>query len=159
MDDLKNNDEFVSTFIEASRIAAKNHQKEKLDALRNAVANVAMGCSIDDSKSELFLRFVDELTVLHLKSLTAFRDHDSKTYPQSRIRTSKREIVTRLQELLPGLQSEEALAEIVVDDLCSRGLLFWNRSGGGTYIKQGMNQVADMGAEFLKFITQPSSGT
>ena len=153
-EDLSNNDEFVSAFIQVSVIAVKNHQKEKLDALRNAVVNVAMGHSPEDSKRELFLRFVDDLTVLHLEALVAFRNHDRRMHGRSHVRTSISEIAARLQELVPNLQSQSALAEIVVNDLCQCGLLFWNRSGGATRLA-GLNQVADLGIEFLDFISQP----
>jgi hypothetical protein len=155
-DALANNEEFVSTVMQASTIAMKNHQQEKIEALHNAVVNVALGQSPKDSRRELFLRFVDDFTALHLRALKAFKDHDLQTYPHSRIRTSMREIVLRLQELLPDLQAQEGLAEIVTDDLCRNGLLFWNRSGGVTYIQTGMNQVADLGDEFLKFISEGS---
>ena len=63
IDDLASNDVFVSTITQATTIALRNHRKEKLDALRNAVLNTAIGRSPDDSKRELFLNFVDVFTV------------------------------------------------------------------------------------------------
>jgi hypothetical protein len=69
IDDLRENEEFVSTVVQACHIAARSHQREKADALRNAVLNAAIGAAPEDSKREMFLEFVDTFTVWHLKVL------------------------------------------------------------------------------------------
>src|ERR1700746_1500548 len=40
---LAKNDAFISAFAQATQAALKTHQPEKIDALRNAVLNVALG--------------------------------------------------------------------------------------------------------------------
>lgn len=154
--DLRDDEKFVSAVIQALTIAIKNHQQEKLEALHNAVINVALGTAPEDSKRELFLRLVDDFTILHLRALAVFRNHDTEHRGRSHIRTSVREIAGRLRELLPELREQEALAELVVDDLCRSGVLFWYRDGIGPPIA-GLNQVTALGDEFMKFISVPVS--
>jgi hypothetical protein len=45
---LKDNEMFVTVFMHATQIAIRNHQREKIEALRNAVINVALGRAPDE---------------------------------------------------------------------------------------------------------------
>src|SRR2546428_6257956 len=45
---LKDRPEFVTAFLQATQVALRTHEAEKLEALRNAVENVARGQSPDD---------------------------------------------------------------------------------------------------------------
>ena len=53
-EDLQNNEAFISTVLQASQIAQRNHQQEKIDALRNAVLNSALPSAPDDSRQQMF---------------------------------------------------------------------------------------------------------
>ncbi|MGA8596311.1 MAG: hypothetical protein WB676_16490 [Bryobacteraceae bacterium] len=66
---LANNDHFVSATVQATQVALRTHQQEKLDALRNAVLNTAVGNAPNDSLQTIFLNLVDRLTPLHLTLL------------------------------------------------------------------------------------------
>jgi len=65
---------FITAVVEATNAALKTHEREKLGALRNAVANSPLPGAPDDSTQLLFLRFVDELTAAHLKILAVLND-------------------------------------------------------------------------------------
>ena len=52
---LASSEEFNSAFVQAAQIAVRTHRKEKLDALRNAVLNVALGREPDGNRQEQFL--------------------------------------------------------------------------------------------------------
>src|SRR5690606_26652153 len=67
---LAKSDVFVTVLLNAISIAIKNHQKEKIEALRNAVLNAAIGIDIDENMQMILLRYVEALTPLHLKLLT-----------------------------------------------------------------------------------------
>ncbi len=41
-EDLANDERFISAMVQATQAALRTHQQEKLDALRNAVLNVAL---------------------------------------------------------------------------------------------------------------------
>lgn len=62
---LEANDQFVSSVLQASRIAVNTHRDEKLLPLRNALVNLAVGERQTDLVSARFLRFVDEFEPEH----------------------------------------------------------------------------------------------
>lgn len=64
---LSNNSEFISVFLQASNIAIRTHNKEKLKALNAAVKNSILRKDLDESKKMIFLRLVDQMTPLHIK--------------------------------------------------------------------------------------------
>lgn len=51
-----------------------SRDRDKRDALRNAVLNAALGASGDDVQQDLFLRLVDRFTVWHIRLLKVFED-------------------------------------------------------------------------------------
>ena len=61
---LRNNEKFITTLIHASSAALRNHQVEKLEALKNAVYN-SVATNIDENKALLFTRIIDEITPVH----------------------------------------------------------------------------------------------
>lgn len=72
-ENLSNNEVFVTAALHANQIAQRTHQEEKLLALRNAIQNSAFS-NIDENIQLMFLRFIDELSPLHLKILNYFED-------------------------------------------------------------------------------------
>ena len=69
IDDLANNEQFISILLYTSQIAIKNHQKEKITALKVALLNTARNEELSDDQQFIFLRLLDEFTVLHIKIL------------------------------------------------------------------------------------------
>src|SRR6185503_115397 len=65
LSDLQRNEAFVTTLVQASDFAVRNHQGEKIQALRNAVVNSALGVNIDDDLQLTFIRYINELTPSH----------------------------------------------------------------------------------------------
>ncbi|MDJ0514922.1 MAG: hypothetical protein QNJ74_01250 [Trichodesmium sp. MO_231.B1] len=61
------NPTFQTTFKKAIRIAECEHQQEKLEALRNGVLNSAIPNSFKDDIQAIFLRWIDEFTVSHIR--------------------------------------------------------------------------------------------
>jgi hypothetical protein len=70
---LVDNETFISATIQASRAALSTHQAEKRAALRNALLNTALERASDDDQILLFLRYVEELTIWHIRFLQLFR--------------------------------------------------------------------------------------
>jgi hypothetical protein len=77
LDQLQSDERFISVLVQASQVAMRNHQQEKIQALRHAVSNSASGIKIEDDLQLLFIRFVDELTPSHFSLLRFFRDHET----------------------------------------------------------------------------------
>src|ERR1700722_8641479 len=64
---LQSDEAFVDVVAQATHIAMRNHQEEKREALRNAIANSALQQTPDESKRQMFLQYIDMFTVWHLK--------------------------------------------------------------------------------------------
>jgi hypothetical protein len=156
IDDLATNDQFISTVTQASVIALRNHRKEKIDALRNTVLNTAIGQSPEDSKREMFVNLVDLFTVEHLRVLHILHERDgSDEYIQARAKTNITGIAEMAVKEIPPLRGQPALATVIVDELCRRGLLHWTPDGVVTFRERGETLVTDLGIEFLTFISDP----
>ncbi len=155
IDDLAGNEEFISAVLQASTSALRNHQEEKIEALRNAVLNSALGQSPEDAKREMFLAFVDQFTVWHLRTLHELSKSARHLGHGIVPKTSIDEIAKVAMERVPGLRGQQALAETVVEDLCRKGLIFWSGGAYSTFIPLGTQQVSELGQEFLRFISEP----
>ena len=66
---LSNNESFLTFVLKATSIALRNHQKEKLEALRNAIINSVLPSSANDDMKLIFINLVDQLEVPHLRLL------------------------------------------------------------------------------------------
>ncbi|MBL8823790.1 MAG: hypothetical protein JNJ77_14470 [Planctomycetia bacterium] len=62
-------EKFVSVLLHATHVAIRNHQAEKLLALKTVVLNTAKGIDLNADLELLFIRYVDELSPSHLKVL------------------------------------------------------------------------------------------
>lgn len=66
-ENLAKNEEFLSVCVQASYIAMRTHQDDKLKSLLNAVKNTAKEALGNEAKRMLFLRIIDEMTELHIR--------------------------------------------------------------------------------------------
>ena len=139
---LADSDAFQSAFAQATTAALKTHQKEKLEALRNAVLNVAVGTSLSDDLQTLFINLVDGFTPQHLLALD-YLEH-------------------RNQALWAKLSPHRDLIDQAVTDLNSRGMIKDTRP----YAARGRDtpeplisspwEISGMGKQFLTFIKSPN---
>jgi len=58
IDNLKDNEQFISVLLYATNIAMRTHQKEKIEALRNAVINSATDLPLEDDIQFIFLNLI-----------------------------------------------------------------------------------------------------
>jgi hypothetical protein len=66
---LPNNQKFITIVTQAMVISLRNHQKEKLDALQNAILNAATSDDSDIDLELMFLNYIDIFTPSHLEVL------------------------------------------------------------------------------------------
>ncbi len=149
IEDLQSNEQFISATMYASQLALRTHQESKLEALRNAVVNVAKGQAPEEAVQQLFLNFVDSLTEVHLRILKAFQ---SPTPPSG---MSVGGLSNVLENSLPDLMGRQAIYDQFWKDLYSRGLvntegLHVTMSGDGLAQKR----TTDLGDAFLDFISE-----
>lgn len=84
---LQSDEHFISIVMQATTIAMRNHQEEKLRALKNAIINSAIPSEAKEDLYLIFVRFIDELTPIHVKLLSFLVQEevvlqDLKSYPQ-----------------------------------------------------------------------------
>lgn len=77
-EELWTDERFVSFSWEASLIAIKNHRKEKIFFLQQAIISTASISSIQEDEAFQFLRYIDELTVTHLKIISCLNANPDK---------------------------------------------------------------------------------
>jgi hypothetical protein len=106
VDNLAQHEALVSAIIQATRAAISTHQSEKLEALRNAVLNVALSKTADEEKQIFFLNLIEAFSATHLEILRLFANR--ATFPASR-----RE----------ELRVRRAVTDPMVNDLNNQGLL------------------------------------
>jgi len=149
LESLQNNEQFVTAVVHASQVALRTHQAAKLDALKNAILNVAKGQAPDETVQHLFFDFVDALTEQHLRILKLFQ---APTPPPN---MSMGGLGHVLEHNIPELRGRQDLYTQLWRDLYSRGLLNTDglnvtMSGNGLAAKRTTN----MGDAFLKFIAE-----
>ncbi len=155
---LSQNDVFITTIMHASQVAIRNHQKEKLEVLRNSVLNAALPNAPEEDIQIMFLNFVDTFTPWHLIILKFFDNpqewgrKSGITYP-NRTMGGPSEV---LEYAFPELRGRRDFYDQIVKDLFIRGLMN-TESLHVTMTSQGMlaSRTTSMGKQFINFITSP----
>ena len=156
IEDLSENETFVTTVLHASQVAIRNHQKEKLEALRNAVLNSALPDSPDDNIQSIYLNLIDVFTPLHLRLLSFF---DS---PRDYLRnmgiempdSGRGSLLEWGKKALPEIAEQEDLVRKISEDLKNQGLIE-QVSFPVVMTMNGLfgSRTTDIGKDFLRFIT------
>ena len=146
IENLKDNEAFVSTLMQASQAAIVNHQKEKLEALRNAVLNAALADAPEQDLQHMFLTFVDSFTPRHLRLL--------KCLDESKVIYSEKD----LDGFFPELKDQQDFYCQIIRDLHSCGLTNITSPSDDTVVDRRRifdQNVTDLGKKFLAFIASP----
>lgn len=151
LEDLRENDEFISAAMYASQLAIRTHSQEKREALRNAVTNIAVGQAPEESMQHVFLNLVDTLTELHVRILRLFQD---PTPPQN---MSMGGLSRVLEHNMPEMRGRRELYDQLWKDLYLRGLVSIDGLHT-TMTEQGLSQkrTSGLGDAFLQFISEPN---
>ena len=122
---LAEREEFISAALQASRAAVETHQKEKLEALRDAVLNIALGHSPDEDQQAIFLGYIANLTGWHIRILR-FLQAPQQVAAGSGIRigpTIAGALAPILEQCFPDLHGRRDFYGQIVRDLNNRGFL------------------------------------
>jgi len=84
---LQGDERFMTIVIQATAVAIRNHQREKLAALKSAIMNSALNHEFGEDMEMIFIRFIDELTLTHFLLLKFLVENESKlsnlkSYPE-----------------------------------------------------------------------------
>lgn len=156
---LAENDAFVTVVMQASQVAIRNHQQEKLEALRNAVLNAALPNPPHEDEQMIFLRLIDQLTPWHLRILSVL-DDPIKWMERNNIHNpgwGMGGASTVLEYCFPHLQGQRETYDQIVLDLQGQGMLGQGQflhvmmTGGGMVA----SRTTDRGQRFIRFISEP----
>ena len=152
---LSNNSEFISIYLQASNIAIRTHNQEKLDALNAAVKNTILQKDVDESKKMIFIRLIDQMTPLHFKVLhflSYTEQYVEKLNSKLPNNTSTHwgSASNVWDESFEEIKSENLLMDLVTNDLNNYGLVHINK-----FHLASMTPVSTgLGREFYEFITE-----
>lgn len=157
IESLSENDMFITCISQATQSAIRNHQQEKLIALRNTVLNAAITSSIDNIQL-MFIQFIDALTPWHLKVLDLF-NNPLEWFNRNNVPTPNIFMGAPAQILelaFNDLKGRRPFYDQIVKDLYSRGLmntdsLHITMTGSGIIA----SRTSEMGKMFIGYITSP----
>jgi hypothetical protein len=156
---LESDDAFVSFLYQATILALKNHQREKLEALSNALVSAANPESTSDDLVFQFLRYIDDFSVTHLQLLSGFEKHAGQIARLEQLE----QVYAKIKSLM-GLSLDRAMFRSFLNDLDARFLIrigdiddFPEYASNQTYIVEEKSanrhlEVTDLGRDFLLFI-------
>lgn len=158
IENLAQNQMFITTVMHASQAAVRNHQKEKLEALRNAVLNAALPNAPEEDLQLIFLGYVDTLTTWHVRILQLFDNpvewfkQNGKKFPEMLFGG----LESVLTAAYPELRGQRGFFDQIFKDLYERGLtntetLHTTMTGTGLIAQR----TSEMGRAFIRFITSP----
>ena len=140
VESLRDNPVFLTVFLQASQAALRSHQREKLDALQNAVLNAALGNAPDEDLQLMFVSWIDIFTPTHIQVLRLFDKPSS------------------FAEARSSFALQRGLSDQVVNDLNDRGLLqdprphvARNRESRNALVSEAWT-VSPLGCKFLTFV-------
>lgn len=157
---LASNEAFVSAALQASRAAVQTHQKDKLEALRNAVLNVAAGRAPNEDEQAMFLWYIETLTTWHVRMLKFF-EAPMRMAAAVGARTDyplAGALSQMIEGIYPELRGRRDFYDQIARDLKTRGflnsaddVLHTMMTGSGLAAKR-TTEIAD---RFLAFIKSP----
>jgi hypothetical protein len=158
LEDLKDNETFVSVALQASQIAIRTHQQEKLEALRNAVLNAALPSAPEDEQQLIFLSLVDYFVPGHLRLLKYLDDPrlwcDAHQVDHRRFRSSSPSLLLELA--LPEFHDRRAFYDQFVKELFARGLVRVEELHTVVTVEDMVAPfTSELGRNFVAYISDP----
>lgn len=155
MEELKNNEVFISSMMQGIQIALKNHEEEKLSYLRNAVINSITQDQIDDTEKMMFLHMIDNYSALHINILHYFHNPSLKfqecdiPIPDISVGASSDDLFN----LYPELESKKEIVNLIIKELYNSGFLITDSiyevmSETGVYV----GGTTEFGCKFVNYI-------
>lgn len=151
IEQLRENDEFVSAVLHASQLAVRTHRQEKREALRNALFNIASGKAPEESVQQIFLDYIDSFSELHVQLLKFFQQ------PPDTSNVMMGALSSVIEQGMPNLRGKGQVYGQIWNDLVARGLvgnvgLQVMMTGQGL----GGKRTTELGDAFLGFISEPT---
>jgi hypothetical protein len=163
---LQSDERFISFLYQATILALKNHQRQKITALRNAIVSVAKPDQVSEDIAFQFLRYIDELSTTHFSMLACLDKHAGQFARMKTLERAYREFQSYL-----GATIERAPFRSFLHDLDARFLIrigdlqdFSEYASRESFLlvdkaEKRPLEVTILGRSFLSFIsrTEPQS--
>lgn len=159
IESLARNEDFVTVVVQATQSAIKTHQRKKIEALRNAVLNVAAGKAPETEKQSLFLQYVDRFEPLHLELLGFMEAPKKLGATWLSHQTGSTSVYQVIYTVFPSLAGKFQLVNLAVVDLHAAGFIAANVGNAMAPAPGFDTWVTFQGEEFLKFIREPKFPT
>ncbi|PUZ21572.1 hypothetical protein GA0116948_11092 [Chitinophaga costaii] len=154
--ELSNNEQFIDVVLQATALALKTSEKEKIKAFQNAVVNTASREAPDQTVSQIFLNQLDGFTTWHIRILK-FIDNPRLWFQKAnRIPPNYMagSISAVIKDAFSELKNQDDLLDIIWNDLKTSGFhrtgdIKTTMTGDGTLSER----TTQLGKQFLEFIT------
>lgn len=156
LEELKDNEIFIDVVLQTSQEAIKTSEKEKIEYFKNAILNTAIGEHPDLSEIQIFLNFISDFTIWHMRILKFF-DDPSEWFSINEVSVPNfmgAGLSSILEIAYPELKGRRAFYDLIWNDLERAG--FHNTSGLHTTMTGSglmVSRTTDFGKSFLDFIT------
>jgi hypothetical protein len=153
-----NSEDFITAVLRTVPAAMSTAAAEKRAALRNAALNTALGRQPAEDLFEMFLRYVEDLTPLHIKLLVLFDDPDDRCREagidfSGIISGAPWQVVCGLY---PDLTGEDEVCSHAWSELNARGLVNTDSLKGMMTARGIMaRRTSELGRRFVQFIREP----
>ena len=156
LNELQENELFIDVVLQCSQEVIKTSEKEKIGYFQNAILNTAIGENPELAEIQIFLKFISDFTVWHIKILKLFDDptewfeNNNKPVPSF----MSAGLSSILDIAYPELKGRRQFYDLIWDDLERAGL---HKTSGLHTMMTGSGLMAsrttDFGKKFLNFIT------
>ena len=151
LEDLAEKEVFITTMMKASHTSMRNHQNEKLEALRNAVLNSVLPNAPDEDLQQIFVTLVDDLTTWHLRILKLFEN--PRAFVGEKAYSLQEEL---LLDVYPELKGRKDFFDKICADLGTYGLAGISLRTKMTPYGVLSPRTSTIGKQFIRFISTPS---
>lgn len=152
VDEITDNELFITTILKATEIALKTAESEKRQYLANAVYN-SIEASIEESKLTIFMDLLDRYSVWHIKMLK-YWDNPKEMLGDKADSIYMDSGIGVLKLVFPEIVQNDILVNKIVKDLQRESLLTEGSYAQGTMTRTGLSasRTTGLGKEFLEFI-------
>jgi hypothetical protein len=156
LENLQNNERFISSVIQATQAAIATHHPDKRAMLRTALLNSALGRVPKEELEEAFIAAVNALSPSHIKILNFYWKglellmaaglwNQLNPYALGNYATA-------IGALYPDMKGRDDFLSYLMTDLRNRGFATIARPGDAFPQSPG---ITGMGVAFLRFILEP----
>ncbi len=168
-EDFSRDDKFVTALLQATQVAMRTHQQEKLKVLRNVILNAALFPNLDENLNLMFLNYIDNFSPWHIKVLNFYRNPVEWAEKNGQESMSRHitEPSSLYEYVFPEFKQNPKYLDQLVLDLVNRGLLEQEDEGPppGTVVPKypgipplkwlSTPRITLFGKEFLAYIKDP----